>query len=108
MKTITIVCQIGISILFLSSIVTIHAKAKPMLSIGATTKPKIAMKLAIKSGMANQENNIFITLNKKVRLQIMAKRAINAKRDLLKRLAIFLNCIQDKKITQKAFLVVGL
>jgi hypothetical protein len=41
-------------------------------------------------------------------LQIMANRAINAKKDLLKTLLMLLNKIQDKKITQKAFLVVGL
>jgi hypothetical protein len=38
----------------------------------------------------------------------MAKRAINAKKDLLNRLLMIMNKIQDKKITQKAFLVVGL
>jgi hypothetical protein len=32
-------------------------------------------------------------------LQIMASRAIKAKTDLLNRFPIFMNCLQDKKIT---------
>ncbi len=82
--------------------------AKQILATGAISRPKTAIKLAKKSGNLNHFTSITIKESTKKTLQIMANRAINAKKDLLKRLLIVMNKIQDKKITQKAFLVVGL
>jgi hypothetical protein len=49
-----------------------------------------------------------MTVSTKKRLQTIANLAIKAKKALLKILFIFIIDLQDKKITQKAFLVVGL
>lgn len=49
-----------------------------------------------------------MTVSTKKILQIIASLAIKAKNALLKILFIFRIELQDKKITQKAFLVVGL
>jgi hypothetical protein len=78
------------------------------LATGAISKPKTAIKLAKKSGNLNHFTSMIMREKMKNTLQIMANRAINAKKDLLKTLFMILNKIQDKKITQKAFLVVGL
>jgi hypothetical protein len=108
MKTIKIVCHLGISMDCLVNFNPISQITKHILATGAISSPKTAIKLAKKSGSLNHFTNIIIKDSIKKTLQIMAKRAINAKKDLLNRLLMIMNKIQDKKITQKAFLVVGL
>jgi hypothetical protein len=103
-----IVCHLGISMGCLVSFRPINQMPKQILATGAISKPKTAIKLAKKSGNLNHFTSIIIKERMKNTLQIMANRAINAKKDLLKTLLMLLNKIQDKKITQKAFLVVGL
>lgn len=103
-----IVCHLGISMVCLVSFSPINQMPKQILATGAISRPKTAIKLAKKSGNLNHFTSIIIRERMKNTLQIMANRAINAKKDLLKTLLMLLNKIQDKKITQKAFLVVGL
>ena len=91
MNRIKIVCQTGISILYLSSLMTMNQMVKLILTTGEATKPKIAIKLAIKLGILNHLNSIFIKLNANAKLQIMANRAIKAKKDLLNRFPMVLN-----------------
>ena len=81
---------------------------KQILATGAISSPKTAIKLARKLGNLNHFKSMIIKERTKNTLQIMANRAINAKKVLLNILFIRFNKIQDKKITQKAFLVVGL
>jgi hypothetical protein len=81
---------------------------KQILATGAITKPKTALKLAKKSGNLNHLYSMCITVSTKKTLQIIASRAIKAKNALLKILFILGIELQDKKITQKAFLVVVL
>ncbi len=103
-----IVCHIGISMAVLVSFNPISQMTKLILATGAISRPNTAIKLAKKSGNLNHFNSIIIKERMKNTLQIMANLAINAKKDLLKILFIISIKIQDKKITQKAFLVVGL
>jgi hypothetical protein len=93
-----IVCQIGISMLFFLSFNAIHQMAKQILTIGDISKPRTAMKLVKKLGIGNFIS-IFMMVSTNAILQIMASRAIKAKTDLLNRFPIFMNCLQDKKIT---------
>ena len=88
--------------------IPINHSTKHILAIGDMTKPKTAKKLAKKSGNGTHLKNICIIVITKKALQIIANLAINAKKALLKILFMFDIRIQDKKITQKGFLVVGL
>ncbi len=81
---------------------------KQILATGDISSPNTAIKLDKKSGNLNHFKSITIKERIKNILQIIANRAIKAKKVLLNIGFIYFNKIQDKKITQKAFLVVGL
>lgn len=107
-NTIKIVCQLGISTIVFVSLIPISHKTKQILAIGDITNPKMAIKLAKKSGILSHLKNICITVSTNKTLHIMANLAIKAKKALLKIWFIIWIKLQDKKITQKGFLVVGL
>jgi hypothetical protein len=65
--------------------------AKDIFTTGDISSPKTAMKLAKKSGILNQLSSIFIKVSTKAILQIIARRAIKAKKDLLNKLPIVMN-----------------
>jgi len=69
----------------------IHQIAKQIFTTGDISKPKIAMKLAIKSGILNHFKSIFIKESTNAILQIIASRAIKAKNDLLNKFSIVVN-----------------
>jgi hypothetical protein len=83
-------------------------RVKQILATGDMTSPKTAMKFAKKSGNLNHLYSMCITVRTKKTLQMIANLAINAKKALLKIALIICIEVQDKKITQKGFLVVGL
>lgn len=65
--------------------------AKQIFTTGDISKPKMAKKLAIKSGILNHFKSIFIKESINATLQIMASRAIKAKNDLLNKFPIVTN-----------------
>lgn len=99
MISIKIVCQRGISILYFFSFSPINQIVKQIFTTGDISRPKTAIKLAKKSGILNHFKSIFIKESINAILQIMANLAIKAKNDLLNKLPMSLNSLQDKKIT---------
>ena len=88
---IIIVCQTGISTLVFLIFRPSNHIAKQIFTTGDISNPNTAMKLAKKSGILNHFKSIFIKESTNAKLQIMAKRAIKAKKDLLNKLAIVKN-----------------
>jgi hypothetical protein len=102
------VCHFGILASDLVNLIPINQRIKQILAIGAINSPNTAKKLAKKLGNGNHLKSIYIVVSTKKILQMIANLAIKAKKALLKKLLIKDNKLQDKKITQKGFLVVGL
>lgn len=108
MKTITIVCDLGIFTDCLVNFIPNIHMPKLILATGDISRPKTAIKLAKKAGNLNHFKSIIIKLSIKNTLQIMASLAKNANTEFLKICFMGYNSLQDKKITEKGFLVVGL